>query len=87
MFKGDLTYDNTTAFKNDLNTTDVSDDVNKDGKVRIMCHFFFLLKTLCNLNFFSQSTNFIDAAKHGDLQRVKDFIDGGVMVDAKDKVS
>ncbi len=44
MFKGDLTYDNTTAFKNDLNTTDVSDDVNKDGKVRIMCHFFFFIK-------------------------------------------
>jgi hypothetical protein len=42
MFKDDLTYDDTTAFKKDLHITDDSDDVNKDGKVRISVSIYFV---------------------------------------------
>ena len=42
MFKDDLTYDDTTALKKGLNTTDDSYDANKDGKVRISVSIYFV---------------------------------------------
>jgi len=54
MFKDDLTYDDTTAFKKDFSSADDGDDANefycKDGKVRISAAIYFvILKTSFNL--------------------------------------
>ena len=52
IFKDDFTYDYTTGYKKDLNTTDVSDDTNKDGKVRIFVAIYFVIfATPCNLKY------------------------------------